>query len=212
MKYIQRLLIVDDDDHVNELLSVYLLSEGFSVNVSTNVYDALAMIRYHKPDLIISDIMMKKLNGYDFIKVLKKNDNLFHIPVIFLTVKGMTDDRVRGYNLGCHAYLSKPFNPAELLSIINSIFRNIHTIHHQKKIFRRTTEYKNLIFSLTFKEKKILMLLFRGYMNKEIATELNLSIRNVEKYVSRFLLKTKTRNRTQLVKFLVENNFIGEGE
>lgn len=207
MKDIKRLLLVDDDNHVNELLSIYLLSEGFLVNTSTNVYDALAFIKYDQPDLIISDIMMNKLNGYDFIKVLKKDENLFHIPVIFLTVKGMTDDRVRGYNLGCHAYLSKPFNPIELLSIIKNILRNLNCVNCKKKYYTFTDIYNDFVVSLTFKEKKILLLLIKGCMNKEIAKELNLSLRNIEKYISKFLRKTNTRNRTELAKFLIDHDF-----
>ena len=148
---------------------------------------------------------MKKLNGYDFIKLLKLDILLLDIPVIFLTAKGMTDDRIKGYNLGCHAYLTKPFNPEELLAIIKNIFHNINimqinSIHNLNNIH---TESHILQF-LTYREKTVLKLLLKGYMNKEIAINLNISLRNVEKYISRLLNKTKTRNRTELVKLILK--------
>lgn len=209
MKEIKKLLIVDDDNNVIKLLSSYLLSHGFLVNSVNNVESALVLIHRNKPDLIITDIMMKKLDGYDFIKLLKLDDLFLDIPIIFLTAKGMTSDRIRGYNLGCHAYITKPFNPQELLSIINSIFKNIN-IFKLKYINRCAISNINhdKIYSFTNREKNILQLVMKGYMNKEIAMQLNLSLRNIEKYVSRLLSKTNTRNRTELVKLIMSSSII----
>ena len=205
MKIIKKLLIVDDDNYLLKLLSSYLMSEGFFIHAAQDVESALALIHTDKPNLIITDIMMKKLNGYDFIKLLKLDDILFDIPVIFLTAKGMTYDRIKGYNLGCHAYLTKPFNPQELLAIIDNIFHhiNILKINSLKKLNHNYKE-NEILKVLTKREKTILNLLLQGYMNKEIAINLNISLRNVEKYISRLLNKTKTRNRTELVKLMLK--------
>nr|QCI06080.1 hypothetical protein [Delesseria sanguinea] len=200
----KKLLLVDDDDHLRQLLSSYLINEGFVINSVNSVHSALVIIKHDRPDLIISDIMMKQLDGYDFIKLLKLDALLIDIPIIFLTAKGMTFDRIKGYNLGCHAYLTKPFNPQELLAIIRNIFYNID-LFKMKFIVNLHKKYENneIINLLTYREKTILELIVKGYMNKEIALKLNIGLRNVEKYVSRLLNKTKSRNRTELVKLIL---------
>nr|YP_010155949.1 hypothetical protein K4Y23_pgp115 [Cumathamnion serrulatum]QQY85319.1 hypothetical protein [Cumathamnion serrulatum] len=201
----KKLLLVDDDDNLRELLSSYLIKEGFVINSVNSVHSALVIIKHDRPDLIISDIMMKQLDGYDLIKLLKLDSLLIDIPIIFLTAKGMTLDRIKGYNLGCHAYLTKPFNPQELLAIIKNIFYNIDLLK-MKFIghFHKKHDNNKIIKLLTYREKTILELILKGYMNKEIALKLNIGLRNVEKYVSRLLNKTKSRNRTELVKLILE--------
>lgn len=200
----KKLLLVDDDDHLRYLLSSYLINEGFVINSVNSVQSALVIIKQDRPDLIISDIMMKHLDGYDLIKLLKLDSLLIDIPIVFLTAKGMTFDRIKGYNLGCHAYLTKPFNPQELLAIIKNIFYNID-LFKTKFIGNFYKKYDNhdIIKLLTYREKTILELILKGYMNKEIALKLNIGLRNVEKYVSRLLNKTKSRNRTELVKLIL---------
>nr|QCI07769.1 hypothetical protein [Pleonosporium borreri] len=216
MKKNKSLLLVDDDNYLVQLLSHYLLSEGFLVNTSDSVKNALVIIKHNKPDLIISDIMMKRLDGYDFIKILKKDKVLLDIPFIFLTAKGMTNDRIRGYNLGCHSYIAKPFDPKELLSIVNNIFKRIENFQlynmNHLSFYSKIPDY---ITSFTYREKQILMLLLQGFMNKEIAFRLNLGVRNIEKYITRLLKKTNTRNRTELVKLYItfkQNSILDKGE
>nr|QCI06370.1 hypothetical protein [Dictyurus purpurascens] len=206
MKIIKKLLIVDDDSYLRKLLSSYLLAEGFFIHSVDNVHSALVLIKQDRPDLIITDIMMKKLDGYDFIKLLKLDVLLLDIPVIFLTAKGMTYDRIKGYNLGCHAYLTKPFNPKELLAIVKNIFNHIDLLQiHSLDNMNKQHIHNNIFKLLTNREQTILHLLLKGYMNKEIAINLNISLRNVEKYVSRLLNKTSTRNRTELVKLVLDS-------
>nr|YP_010851508.1 hypothetical protein Ycf29 [Echinothamnion hookeri]WGH14415.1 hypothetical protein Ycf29 [Echinothamnion hookeri] len=119
---------MDDDQNLCALLSSYLVSFNFSVNSVNNIFNALAHTREDCPDLVISDIMMQGFNSYDLIKFLKLNILYLDIPVILLTVKGMTNDRTIGYNLGCHAYLTKPFDPKELIAIINNIFNQLYLL------------------------------------------------------------------------------------
>nr|YP_009396082.1 hypothetical protein [Dasya naccarioides]ARW65268.1 hypothetical protein [Dasya naccarioides] len=201
----KKLLLVDDDQKLIELLSLYLINEGFFIYSAVNVHSALALIKQDRPDLIITDIMMKQLDGYDFIKLLKLDNLLIDIPVVFLTAKGMTYDRIKGYNLGCHAYLTKPFNPKELLAIVNNIFNHLSLLNiNSHSYFAKKSIDSQFIDLLTYREQVILDLIIQGYMNKEIAINLNTSLRNVEKYVSRLLGKTKVRNRTELVKLVLE--------
>nr|YP_009391533.1 hypothetical protein [Platysiphonia delicata]ARW59677.1 hypothetical protein [Platysiphonia delicata] len=201
----KKLLLVDDDNNLITLLSSYLLSEGFVVNSALDVTSAFMLIKSSKPDLIITDIMLKKLDGYDFVKLIKLDYLLVDIPIIFLTAKGLTYDRIKGYNLGCHAYLTKPFNPNELLAIIKNIFRQIELVQISSFQYFKSQNFRAPVFNtLTYREKTILDLLLKGYMNKEIAVSLSMSTRNVEKYVSRLLNKTNTRNRTELVKTVLD--------
>nr|YP_009397326.1 hypothetical protein [Thuretia quercifolia]ARW66512.1 hypothetical protein [Thuretia quercifolia] len=205
MRIIKKLLIVDDDNYLRKLLSSYLLAEGFFIHSVDSVHSALVLIKQDRPDLIITDIMMKRLDGYDFIKLLKLDVLLLDIPVIFLTAKGMTHDRIKGYNLGCHAYLTKPFNPKELLAIVKNIFNHIDLLQiNSLNNINKQYIHAQIFKFLTYREKTILHLVIKGYMNKEIAVNLNISLRNVEKYVSRLLNKTKTRNRTELVKLVLD--------
>nr|YP_009397531.1 hypothetical protein [Dasyclonium flaccidum]ARW66717.1 hypothetical protein [Dasyclonium flaccidum] len=204
MKQVKKILLVDDDRNLRYLLSSYLLAEGFFINSVDNIREALVSIKRDCPDLIISDIMIKDLNGYDFIKLLKLDMILSHIPVVFLTAKGMTSDRIKGYKLGCHAYLTKPFNPNELLAIINNIFYNIDLLKNYSIYpINNSNQFSKFLETFTPREKNILKLVINGFTNKEIAMNLNVSLRNVEKYISRLLKKTSTRNRTELVKLLI---------
>ena len=206
MKKLKKILLVDDDHNLIDLLSYYLSAEGFFVDSAYTIRNALAFIDYDCPDLIISDVMIKDLNGYDFIKLLKLDNNLVDLPFIFLTAKGMTSDRIKGYNLGCFAYLTKPFNPKELLAIINNIFTNINLIKNSNRFnldVSKKFRSSKFLQSFTAREKHVLKLLLRGYMNKEIAAKLDTSLRNVEKYVSRLLYKTNTRNRVELIRTVI---------
>lgn len=207
-KKVKKILLIDDDQDLCNLLSNYLVSYNFYVISTHSIRSALAELRLECPDLVITDIMMKDLNGYDFMKFIKLDKLFMHTPVIFLTAKGMTNDRIKGYNLGCNAYLTKPFDPRELVAIINNLF-------NYKDLIKKSLLSKNKIstishnvysfFNFTSREKNVLLLLLKGYMNKEIAITLNLSRRNIEKYVSRLLLKTNTRNRVELIRLFLNS-------
>nr|YP_009293746.1 hypothetical protein Rhodyp_150 [Rhodymenia pseudopalmata]AOM64428.1 hypothetical protein Rhodyp_150 [Rhodymenia pseudopalmata] len=199
----KQLLIVDDDINLVNFISSYLQAEGFLVDTAFNVKSALTCMNNNKPDMILADIIMPNLDGYNFLEIVRSNFSFASIPIIFVTAKGMTSDRIYGYNLGCNAYITKPFNPHELVSIINNIFKNIEklVVTYKPQLDCVLNDFSNSqldLSKLTSKEKSVLMLLIQGLMNKEIAKRLNLSIRNVEKYVSRLLSKTQTRNRTEL--------------
>ena len=197
----KRLLIVDDDSSLSISISSYLISEGFQVSLANDVKDALYQMKNYKPDMVISDVMMPYIDGYDFLQMLRLDESFFKIPVILLTAKGMTQDRIKGYDLGCNAYLAKPFDPNELLSMINNLFKNINLLNVQPSTYNSLVDCDLCCLfdkDLTNRELTILSLLVKGYTNKEIANHLQISVRNVEKYVSRLLNKTSTRNRTEL--------------
>nr|YP_009394014.1 hypothetical protein [Polysiphonia sertularioides]ARW62576.1 hypothetical protein [Polysiphonia sertularioides] len=201
----KKILLVDDDIKMCDVLSEYLVTRNFSVHCAYSIRSALSIIKKQNPDLVISDIMMNDLTGYDFIKLLNLSDYFMNIPVVFLTAKGMTNDRIKGYNLGCYAYLTKPFDPEELVAILNSILNHLempftsNLLSVGKNLSKHYENSKNL--NLTKREKSILNLLSKGYMNKEIALSLNTGQRNVEKYVTRLLNKANVRNRIELIDY-----------
>nr|YP_010195830.1 hypothetical protein LK100_pgp020 [Crassiphycus birdiae]UAD83227.1 hypothetical protein [Crassiphycus birdiae] len=203
------ILLIDDDIHLLNSMASYLISEDFKVHITTNGYNALQNLKIIKPDLIITDIIMPHIDGYELIKKIRSEQHQYTIPIIFLTAKGMTPDRILGYNLGCNAYLTKPFYPEELISIINNIFQHLEfwKQNPNTNIKKIQEKQQNSIFnSLTPKEYNILLLVSKGYTNKEIANIIKSSIRNTEKYVSRLLNKTKTRNRTELTQLTLLNH------
>nr|AIA21577.1 hypothetical protein [Neopyropia fucicola] len=203
-----KLMLVENDIILSKAIQEYLIDQGFNVYIANNGLEALNLAYQYNFNLIISDIMMPLVNGYELLAELQKNKALSKIPVIFLTAKGMTKDRIKGYDMGCYAYLSKPFDPNELLSIINNLIaRDVlkEASLQNSEILNQQLNHK---IRLTPREKSILDLVVDGLTNKEISTILNTSVRNVEKYVSRLLHKTNMKNRTLLVKYSINNNLL----
>lgn len=198
------ILVVDDDIKLAYAIQSYLSSKKIKIFIVDNFIAAIKLLNLYKFNLVISDIIMPSYSGYDLLVYLRLHNTLSSIPFIFLTAKGMTVDRIKGYNLGCSIYLTKPFHPSELLSIVNNLLYiviNSNNKNTYSPIFKQTRN--NLC--LTHRENSICNLLVKGHTNKEIAYILNLSLRNVEKYVSRLLSKTSTRNRTELASYLYQN-------
>ncbi|NEO01413.1 MAG: response regulator, partial [Moorea sp. SIO3I7] len=116
-----KLLLVDDEPGVREAVKEYLAEFGFTVDVASNANDAWQMLQQSTPELVISDIMMPKVDGYQFLQQLRDDPRFKALPVVFLTARGMTSDRIQGYQAGCDAYLPKPFDPDELVAIVQNL-------------------------------------------------------------------------------------------
>lgn len=202
-KYI---LVVDDDINLAYAIQSYISSSERKIFIVDNSVAAIKLLGLYRFHLVISDIMMPKYSGYDLLSYLRLDTYLSCIPFIFLTAKGLTIDRVKGYNLGCSVYLTKPFHPSELLSIVNNLLLSSRI---SSKNLSNQVKKKVMVnhVNLTSREYNILTLLVKGHTNKEIAYLCHMSLRNVEKYVSKLLSKTKTRNRTELAHFASSNLF-----
>jgi DNA-binding NarL/FixJ family response regulator len=220
-----QLLLVDDEPGLREAVKEYLQDSGFTVQVASNAGDAWQMLQKNQPDLVISDVMMPKVDGYQFLKQLRDDPRFKNLPVVFLTARGMTSDRIQGYQAGCDAYLPKPFDPEELEAIVKNLLErrttpanttggnDIEDIKQQIAAIRGMLEDTNRIpqspshirIDLTPREQSVLDLVAEGLMNKEIARRLETSVRNVEKYVSRLFSKTGTNSRTELVRYALEH-------
>lgn len=208
MKY--SILLVDDNKHLRESVKLYLQNNGFEVTLACSVTQATQHLAKQIPDLIIVDIIMPQKDGYHLINYVRSNSCFGQVPIIVLTAKGMTTDRIRGYNLGCNAYLTKPFDPNELVSIIGSLILN-HTNRTRLTKEKSSVDlaYNDFLLmkeSFTPREISVLRLVILGLTNKEISKSLHTSKRNVEKYVSRLLLKTQTRNRTELAQYILRSD------
>lgn len=227
----QHILLVDDEPGIRESVQAYLEdNEDWQVSTASNADEAWQSIESQVPDLIISDIMMPQVSGYEFLAKLKEDPRYRSIPVVFLTARGMTSDRIQGYEAGCDAYLSKPFDPEELEAIIKNLLAKNRansgsgeSSAELEKIAKELVEIKAKLdnkigtggsiavtpppikIDLTPREQSVLDLVAQGLMNKEIARELNTSVRNVEKYVSRLFGKTGTNSRTELVRFALQH-------
>ena len=122
MSEVEKILLVDDEPGIRESVQAYLsCNENWQVEVARDVNEAWEKIRETKPDIIVSDIMMPEVNGLEFLAQLREDSRYRNLPVVLLTAKGMTSDRIEGYTVGCDAYLPKPFDPEELEAIVKNL-------------------------------------------------------------------------------------------
>ncbi len=114
------ILIVDDDAHIRELVRVFLQNEGFTVYEAADGVAALKQLETVKADLVILDVMMPNLDGWELCRQLKES---FDVPVLMLTAKGETSQKLRGFQLGTDDYLVKPFEPLELVARVKALLK-----------------------------------------------------------------------------------------
>lgn len=117
---IPKILIVDDDPHIRELVSVFIEREGFQTYEAVDGLDALKKIEQVKVDMVILDIMMPNMDGYDLCYELRK---YYDMPILMLTAKGETSQKVKGFHLGTDDYLVKPFDPLELVVRVKALLK-----------------------------------------------------------------------------------------
>ncbi len=225
-----RLLLIDDEPGMRAAVQAYLEDEGFEVTIAVDGEDGWEKAQKMIPDLVISDVMMPRCDGYGFLKRLREDERLAGTPVIFLTAKGMTVDRTQGYQAGVDDYIPKPFDPDELVARVKNVVSRQDRLLAEAARFadadvgqmaRQITEIRSMLaqadavparevqlHNFTPREASVLQLVAEGLMNKEIARQLETSIRNVEKYVSRLFAKTGTSSRTELVRYALENNLV----
>ena len=127
------ILIIDDEERLLALLKAYLVQEGFHVMESQNGREALGIARQMKPDLIILDIMMPEMNGFEFMRLHRAERAT---PIILLTAKVEDDDKVVGLELGADDYVTKPFSPRELTARIRAVLRRSGQEMPQAAVFR----------------------------------------------------------------------------
>ncbi|WP_201279062.1 response regulator transcription factor [Leptolyngbya iicbica] len=228
-----KVLLVDDEAGLREAVQTYLEDSGFNVEVASNATEGWEKLQLSTPDVLISDVMMPQVDGYQFLGQVREDPRYKSLPVIFLTARGMTSDRIQGYSAGVDAYLPKPFDPEELVAIVSNLIERqdartpeggnlpdiaamakqieeIKALLTQKGSISKTPSPIRIDF--TPREQDVLNRVAEGLMNKEIASRLDTSVRNVEKYVSRLFSKTGTNSRTELVRYALEHGLVTDDD
>jgi two-component system, OmpR family, phosphate regulon response regulator PhoB len=120
-----RLLLVEDDPALAELLEFRFRSEGYDVRVTPDGDEALILAAEEVPDLVILDWMVEGTSGIEVCRRLRRDKSTAHVPIVMLTARGEEDDRIRGLETGADDYVTKPFSPRELLARVSAILRRI---------------------------------------------------------------------------------------
>lgn len=204
----ERLLVVDDEPNLLRALAATLRADGYDVTTARSARDALMHVARAVPDLIISDIRMPGMDGYQLARTLRESPRTSLVPVVFLTAKGETQDRIEGFRTGVDAYLTKPFEPDELLAVVRNILNRIERTHRQIARLVGTKESETVLIrdeELTDAEWRVAEAVARGLSNKEIAAELSISVRTVENHVSHILAKKSFSNRVEIARHVLES-------
>ncbi|MBD2141364.1 response regulator transcription factor [Anabaena sp. FACHB-1250] len=222
------ILIADDDIGTRLAISDYLDLSGYHVITADNGIDALNTLEKYHPDLLVTDIMMPLMNGYELVRRVRQLSAFRLLPIILLTARTKIQERILGYQSGCDLYLPKPFELEELAAAIRNLLERSQIIQSQCRFIYQDNN-RNLTYTkaenghisvstqvqisqvltpLTVREKEVLDLLTHGFSNVEIGNHLHLSPRTVEKYVSSLLRKTETSNRAELVRFAIKHDLV----
>jgi DNA-binding NarL/FixJ family response regulator len=213
------ILVTDDDLATRLSISDYLDLAGYSVLMAENGQIAMSMVEKFQPHLLITDISMPLMDGHELVRQVRRQPALRLLPVIFLTERSSTQERIKGYQLGCDAYLPKPFELEELGAVVRNLLERSQLIASDRQLSDRQTNdadskethRETLVFEyesslhFTDREHDVLIQLVEGLSNGQIGDRLHLSPRTVEKYVSSLLHKTETTNRAELVRFAMEH-------
>ncbi len=199
------LLIVDDDTDFVTLMVAFLEHHDFLVNHAFTAKQGLDLIRQQQPDLVISEAFTQKLNGSEFIKSVRQQFPL--LPVLFLSTQAEIADRIQGLQAGANCYIGKPFHPDELLAQIHALLRctkrNLLPTPGSMSPLIATCD----INDITLRQQQVLSFVAQGLLNKQIAQEMHLNVRTIESHVSSILRKTGFQNRSELTRWVMENNY-----
>lgn len=129
----RKILTCDDEKHIVRLIQVNLERAGYEVVTAYNGAECLEAVAADKPDLIVLDVMMPEMSGFEVLEKLKSSDDTKDIPVIMLTARAQDADVLRGWQSGVETYLTKPFNPMELIAFVKRIFAMQDSQHDEKR-------------------------------------------------------------------------------
>jgi DNA-binding NarL/FixJ family response regulator len=183
-----------------------LRGEGYEVETARSGEEALVQIAQRLPDLIVSDIRMPRMDGYALARQLRNNPRTHLIPIVFLTAKDESSDRIAGIRSGVDAYLTKPFEPDELVAVIANILTRVERTHAEIARLIGSNFREQIAFTdeeLTEAEQRIASAVASGLSNKEIAAELGVSVRTVENHISHILAKKRFDNRVEIARYVL---------
>ncbi len=204
----KRLLIVDDEPNLLRAVAACLSAAGYDVSTARSAREALVQLAEAVPDLVVSDIRMPGMDGYQLARQLRGSPRTALVPIVFLSAKDETADRIEGFRSGIDAYLTKPFEPDELIAIVNGILHRVERTHSQiARLVGANAVEEQATFEdedLTEAEERVALAVSRGLSNKEIASELEISVRTVENHISHILDKKRFSNRVEIARFVLE--------
>ncbi|MDX2230712.1 MAG: response regulator transcription factor [Leptolyngbyaceae cyanobacterium bins.349] len=214
----KRVLVVDDDTTLRMALTRYLEKRGYAVQNANSGAEALRVFELDPPDLVVSDVMMAEMDGYEFCRRLRASRTGQLVPFIFLSSRNEVDARVQGHSMGADDYLIKPFEPKELLAKIEAQLERSRRFHAEMvRLMQRSPETQETAspattmttqaLPLTPAEAKVFWEVVQGYTNKQIGDRLFVSPRTVQTHLSNILSKLELENRSQLVRFAFEQGF-----
>ncbi|MFZ0063340.1 MAG: response regulator transcription factor [Pyrinomonadaceae bacterium] len=205
----KRLLVVDDEPNLLRAVAACLKAEAYEVTTARSGREALLQLAEAVPDLVVSDIRMPGMDGYQLARQLRGSPRTALVPIVFLTAKDETADRIEGFRAGIDAYLTKPFEPEELIAVVNGILSRVERTHSQiaRLVDSTMAEDGPVPFQdeeLTEAEDRVALAVSRGLSNKEIAAELEISVRTVENHISHILDKKGFSNRVEIARHVLE--------
>ncbi|MEN9203654.1 MAG: response regulator transcription factor [Thermostichus sp. DG_1_6_bins_120] len=217
----KRVLVVDDDPLSLKVLSRHLTQQGYQVYTGTSGVEGLRLFAQEQPDVIVSDVVMPEMDGFEFCRQLRQQRGGELVPFIFLSSRGEVDDRVQGYEWGADDYIIKPFEPLELVAKIEAqIERSRRTQLEILRLIQQQAQTKPKVtprptpaeLPLTAAEERVFREVIRGCTNKQIGEKLFISPRTVQTHLTNILSKLSLENRSQLVRFAYERGYSAEEE
>ena len=233
----KKILIVDDDRVLRHVLQNSLEQRGYQVTSVGSAREALLKFNQDVPDIIVSDISMPEIDGFEFCRRLRSQTSGKLIPFIFLSAKNDLEDRIQGHTIGADSYLTKPFEMEELLANIEALIERSRRVHAEivhlieQLVSSQPTDVltsredanglQNPLkadtldshspppqpLPLTPAEERVFWETIQGYTNKQISERLFISPRTVQTHLSNILNKLNLSNRTQLVRFAYEEGY-----
>ncbi len=229
----KKILVVDDDSVLRTVIRRYLEKQGYQVEDAGSGSEGLTAFNNYSPDLIVSDVAMPEMNGFDFCRQVRSQPSGQLVPFIFLSGKDTIEDRVQGHSMGADDYLTKPFEWNELLAKIEGLLEKSRRIHSEivrmiqqlaiasngnvavsgivpneaGTSFTVTQAKQPEPLPLTPAEERVFWEVIQGLTNKQISDNLFISPRTVQTHLSNILNKLQLDNRAQLVRFAYEQGY-----
>ncbi len=211
-----KILIVDDDVTLRAGLARYLTKRNYVVQDAGSGEEGLSAFQQYSPDLVVSDILMPGVDGFEFCRRLRTSQEGQLVPFIFLSSRGDIEDRIQGHSIGADDYLIKPFEPRELLAKIEAQLERSRRIHEEidRLIEKANAESASRQeatnpepLPLTPAEEKVFWEVVQGFTNRQIGDRLFISPRTVQTHLSNILSKLSLDNRAQLVRYSYEHGY-----
>jgi DNA-binding NarL/FixJ family response regulator len=191
----KKILVIEDEPEMRRNITTLLRYNEYQPVAAENGLDGVEAARREKPDLILCDVMMPKMDGFGVLQALQKDASLARIPFIFLTAKGEKDDLRDGMNLGADDYLTKPVANADLIQAIETRLRRSEQ-QGKREFAPDFSSYEPLLkFGLTPRAAETLLWLAQGKTNSDIATILGITESTVKKHVQEIFEKVGVETR-----------------